>query len=42
MLRPDVGEKHVEEALVLAAPGEVHQEGVVDLLQCQVFHLSWF
>ena len=29
----DVGEEHVEEALVFAAPGEVHQERVVDFLK---------
>ena len=29
----DVGEEHVEEALVLAAPGEVDQERMVDFLK---------
>ena len=28
----DVGEEHVEEALVFAAPGQVDQEGMIDLL----------
>ena len=28
----DVGEEHVEEALVLAAPGQVDQERMIDLL----------
>ena len=38
----DVGEQHVEEALVLGAPAQVHQEGVVDLLQSQCCRKSWF
>ena len=29
----DVGEKHVEEALVLGAPAQVHKEWVIDFLQ---------
>ena len=29
----NIGEEHVEEALVLAAPGEVNQEWVVDFLK---------
>ena len=29
----DVGEQHVEEALVLGAPAEIHQERVVDFLR---------
>ena len=29
----NIGEEHVEEALVLAAPGEVDQEWVVDFLK---------
>ena len=29
----DVGEEHVEEALVFAAPGQVNQEGMIDLLR---------
>ena len=29
---PDIGEEHVEEALVFAAPCQVDQEGVVDFL----------
>merc|ERR1719192_2363366 len=29
----DVGEEHVEEALVFAAPGQVDQEGMIDLLE---------
>ena len=28
----DVGEEHIEEALVFAAPGQVDQEGMIDLL----------
>lgn len=32
-----VGEQHVEEALVLGAPAQVHQEGVVDLLEYRSF-----
>ena len=29
----DIGEEHIEEALVFAAPGEVDQEWVVDFLK---------
>ena len=29
----NVGEQHVEEALVLGAPAEIHQERVVDFLR---------
>ena len=37
-----VGEQHVEEALVFGVPGQIHQEGVVNLLQKRFFLTSIF
>ena len=38
----DIGEEHVEETLVFAAPCEVHQEWVVDFLNIEKKNHSWW
>ena len=32
----DVGEQHVEKALVLGTPAQIHQEGMIDLLEMTI------